>query len=1087
MLRNLFDKLGRRREQLEAREQPPHASATQWRERGNAALGEGRLADALEAYRQAAAADPRDALARLSLGFALLEQGDARAAHAQLAEALALRQPDQAILHDIHYLTARALRAQGDSSKAIDHYRAAAQALPTFGEAIEELVQVLHETGDHAQALEWAQRLRTVRPGIDADIVVAQQLHSLGRNDEALAVLDAALAREPAHAQAWTGRGNVLAALKRPDEAVVCFERALALAGPVPDALANSAAALARANRGEEALPRFEEALRLQPHHRGALFGRLNTLLQLVRAEDAQEAGRQALAAHPDDADIHWNMAIACLLAGRFGEGWREHEWRWKTAMSRARHPLIERGGQWSGAEDLQGRTILLFAEQGLGDSLQMLRYVPLVAARGARVLLHLPRPLYGLTLTSDLGPGVTVLPPGAPLPSFDFHCPLMSLPLAFGSDEATIPREVPYLRVDPPRVSHWSDSLRAAGGRLKVGLAWSGSATHDNDANRSIALAALRALDTAGCFFVSLQLETRAADRAVFEAWPELRRWGEELVDFDDTAALVQALDLVISVDTSVAHLAGALGRPLWVLLPRCPDWRWMLGRSDSPWYPSARLFRQSAPQNWTPVLAAARSALQDAVADRVPAQERTPAVAASPSWPELVERAQAECEQGQAAAALETVRAAEAQAGEHPLTGHVRGNALFALERYEEAAAAYEAALARKPDLPTSAGNAAMSWFRAGRMDRALARADDALRLRPDDTTVLSLRANALQLLGRHDEAIAAARAAHQKFPNDADLEWIYGAVALSAGDCEQGWAPLEARWRLPGAGAAPDAGELGCPAWTGAEPIEGRTLLLVGEQGFGDVFQFVRFAGELRRRGAVVVLLVREPVRELLAASMPGCTVVTRVGQGPKPDFHIAMMSLPGALGTTLATLPADVPYLRADPARVHAWRSRLPRGARLRAGIVWSGNPAQANDRNRSMALAQVLRIATPGVQLVNLQRDVREADREALRQSDVWDPSADLRTFSDTAALVETLDVVISVCTGVAHLAGAMGRPLWVLLAHRPDWRWLLARDDSPWYPTARLFRQPAPGQWNPVLDTVREELARRAATGPASA
>lgn len=1085
LLKSMFGLAGRNRER-QPQAAPVAPTAETLRSRGNDALSSGDFVQAAEWYRQAAIADPHDALARLNLGFVLLELGDAPAAVTQLSESLALRQPSQDIAHDIHYFLARAFRAQGEVVNATENFKAAVRARPTFAEPMEELVQLLHEQAAHSEAFEWAQRLRAVQPGPGSDLLVAQQLHHLGQHREGLAMIDAALAREPRSPEAWTGRGNVLMAMDRIDEAIEAFDQALSLVGPVPDALANSAGALARANRGEEALQRLEHALQLEPGHRAALFSRANLLLRLVRVEEACQAARQGVAAHPDDADLHWDLAVACLLLGRFDEGWREHEWRWQAAASRARHPLAQKGVQWSGAEDLRGRTILLFAEQGFGDTFQMLRYVPLVAKRGAHVLLHLPAGLHRLRLVNELAPGVTLVEPGQALPPFDLFCPLMSLPLAFASDESTLPRDAPYLRTSPARVEHWRQRLRAAGRRLKVGVVWSGSATHANDANRSIALDAFRALDADGAFFVSLQQDVRESDRTAFAAWPQLHRWGEELIDFDDTAALLQALDLVICVDTSVAHLAGALAKPVWILLPYCPDWRWMIGRDDSPWYPSARLFRQHQHRDWSQVLAEVRAKLSLQVEQRFPIDDRDRTFAPRPSWPELLQRAQTELAEGKAEHAIATLDRADDQAGSHPLTLQLRGNALFTLGWHEEAIGAYEQALARKPDLAEAAANASAALNRLGRAERALERAEQALRLQPGHVISLSNRAIALQSLGRHAEAVAAAHDAHLKFPGDAELRWTYGATALLNGDFASGWPALDARWSLPGAGKRPRADDLGCPAWSGEQSIEGRTLLLLAEQGLGDTLQFVRYASELRSRGARVVLWIPEALQQLLQSSMPDCTVVPRTQGAPQADFHISLMDLPLALGTRLESIPAAVPYLRAQHERVEAWRGRFAADENLRVGLVWSGNAAHSNDRNRSLPLSQLLRIALPGIRFVSLQREVRDTDRSALADSGILDVADELHSFSDTAALVEALDLVISVDTSVAHLAGALGRPLWVLLPHRPDWRWLVDREDSPWYPTARLFRQPRPGDWDPVLEGVRVALAELAARPRAS-
>lgn len=1085
LLRKVLSVFGGSREAKSPAPQAPAAlTADQWRARGNTALGRGALPEAAECYRHACAADPSDALAHLNLGFACLEIGDIATAERSLSQALALRRPDQDIVHDVRYLLGRAHLAQGRHALASADFEAAVEAKPSFAEPMQALTELSHDEGQHARALEWAQRLRAVRPSAASDIIVAQQLHALKRNDEALTLLDEVLRREPRNVAAWTGRGKVLSSLRREADSFDACEQALAIAGPTAELLANSALALSHLGRHDDGLARLDEALRLEPDNRNALLVRLTVLLDAVRPDAAIEAARRALTLRPDDADIHWNLAVAYLLMGRFREGWPEHEWRWKAADGRGKYPLENPGPQWFG-EDLRGRTILLYGEQGLGDCLQMLRYVPHVAARGARVMVHLPAALHGLKLTREIARDATLVPVGAPLPAYDYQCMLMSLPLAFAAQEHTIPRDVPYLGTDPDRVYSWRRRLACAGNRLKVGIAWSGNPAHANDYRRSIALETFRGVDLPGCFFVSLQPQIREADRAALEAWPQLHRWGEELVDFDDTAALMEALDLIICVDTSVAHLAGALGRPVWILLPHAPDWRWMIDREDSPWYPTARLFRESRQGDWPAVISRVRASLEERVRQQ-PAAELERCIAPRPSWSELLDRAHEQFSEGRLDAALASLDAADAQAGPHPLALHARGNVLFELARYEEAASAFDAACARKPELLEAVANAATAWNRLGRPQEALERAERALALRPDHVVSLNNRVIALQALGRGSEALAAAREASLKLPHDAELRWTYGATALLNGDFENGWPALDARWELPGAGRRPRADELGCPAWTGRESIEGRTLLLIAEQGFGDTLQFVRYVPQLRQRGARVVLWVPEPLDDLLSASMPYCTVTTREQNAPLADFHIPLMDLPLAMGTRLESIPSTVPYLRARPEDTQDWIAKLPAGGGLRVGLVWSGNPAHSNDKNRSLALAALLRVAVPGVCFVSLQREVRDADRNALEGSGICDVGDQLRSFSDTAALVEALDLVVSVDTSVAHLAGALGKPVWILLSYRPDWRWMMDRDDSPWYPTARLFRQPAPGAWEPVLDTVRGALTELAATAPAS-
>jgi hypothetical protein len=313
----------------------------------------------------------------------------------------------------------------------------------------------------------------------------------------------------------------------------------------------------------------------------------------------------------PDDAEAHWNEALLHLLTGDFRQGWPKHEWRWKrqsadTALRDLPQPL------WDGTAPLQGKTILLYAEQGFGDTIQFCRYVPVVAALGARAILGVQKPLR--TLMGSLAGGAHVFSPGEPMLACDLRCPLMSLPLAFGTTPETIPAGIPYLQPQADARAHWDAELqsRRPGARLRVGIAWSGNPGHVNDDNRSMAIETLLSLFDADATFVSLQADVRPGDAALLVRRDDVLGLGSALRDFSDTAALIACLDLVITVDTSVAHLAGALGKPVWVMLPAMPDWRWLLGRETSPWYPTARLFRQSHAGDWADVVLRVRGELQ-------------------------------------------------------------------------------------------------------------------------------------------------------------------------------------------------------------------------------------------------------------------------------------------------------------------------------------------------------------------------------------------------------------------------------------------------------------------------------------------
>src|SRR6516165_331553 len=425
-------------------------------------------------------------------------------------------------------------------------------------------------------------------------------LQELDRCEEALASYRRALALRPDFVEALNNLGNTLRQLKRYDEALASYDRVLAMRPGRTDALNNRGNTLQALRRYDEALASHDRALALRPDYADAHINRGVTLRNLARFDEALASYGRALALRSDDALAHWNKSLLHLLAGDFTSGWREFEWRWKSE----RPELINRDFAqplWLGGEPIDGRTVLLHCEQGFGDVIQFCRYVPLVAERGARVLFEVPEALQGLM--ASFAVVAEIVPAGGKLPHFDLHCPLLSLPLAFDTGLHSIPAHTPYLSAPSAEVRRWDAELGVKD-RLRIGLVWSGRATHQNDAERSIRLRSLLRLLGVNAQFVSLQKDVRPDDKAVLQERSDLRNFGDRLETFSDTAALIANLDLVVSVDTSVAHLAGALGKPVWIMLPFVPDWRWLLDRQDSPWYPTARLFRQHGLGDWTDVL---------------------------------------------------------------------------------------------------------------------------------------------------------------------------------------------------------------------------------------------------------------------------------------------------------------------------------------------------------------------------------------------------------------------------------------------------------------------------------------------------
>lgn len=454
---------------------------------------------------------------------------------------------------------------------------------------------------------------------LEADPRHADAIHHLGvlafqAGDfaDAASVIHDSLVLKPGNAGAWSNLGLALERLERPAEALVAYDRALSLKAAYPEAHFNRGNALRELDRLEEALAAYDAAVAERPGFAEAHVNRGRTLRDLGRLAEAVSAYDAALGLQPGLPTALLNQSFALLAQGDFARGLPQFEARWQQAQlaAAAREWSCPR---WDGTQPLAGATVLVHAEQGLGDTLQFCRYARLLAQRGARVILEVQPALAGLL--GDVAGVAGVVPRGAGLPGADFHCPLLSLPLALGTTVDAIPGEVPYLAASPRQVAAWQERLgprRHSPRGLRIGLAWSGNPAYLNDRQRSMALDTLMPLWGADAELVVLHERLREADLATFRANADrLRSFFDELTDFTATAALVQCMDLVVTVDTAAAHLAGALGKPTWILLPFAADWRWLTGRNDTPWYPTARLFRQSRRGDWGGVVADVAAAL--------------------------------------------------------------------------------------------------------------------------------------------------------------------------------------------------------------------------------------------------------------------------------------------------------------------------------------------------------------------------------------------------------------------------------------------------------------------------------------------
>lgn len=431
-------------------------------------------------------------------------------------------------------------------------------------------------------------------------------LQQLGRLEEALVAYTQAVTLMPDDLDAAMSRGRVRASLGQFEGAAADFAKAARLVPQSPDAWNNLGNVLLDLERETDAIAAYDKALALRPNFVQVLFNKGKALGALERYAEAAVAYEQALALNPQYEEAKWHLSWVKLVLGDFAQGWPLFEARWTVPQlgNQRRYPQLP---QWLGKESIAGKSILLYAEQGLGDTLQFCRYVPVLQALGVKVSLAVQAAL--VSLLAGQWPDVMVAESFADVSGFDLATPLMSLPLALGTMLETIPATVPYIQ--------GSDTAPATtSGRPRVGLVWSGSAGHKNDKNRSMALSVLAPLFELPVDWICLQPDVRESDRAWMAAHPEVVLNQPALTDFAETARVIAGLDWVVSVDTAVAHLAGALGKAVWLLLPTGPDYRWLLERADSPWYPTARLFRQSERGDWAGVV----QRLCEAIRDRMP-----------------------------------------------------------------------------------------------------------------------------------------------------------------------------------------------------------------------------------------------------------------------------------------------------------------------------------------------------------------------------------------------------------------------------------------------------------------------------------
>ena len=946
--------------------------------------------------------------------------------------------------------------------------------------------------------------------------------------------------------------GDLLQTAQDYPAAMACYEQSLALSPGDTDTLLNLGNALHKSGDPDKALSIYRRILKQEPDNVKAILNIGKTVYDQGDIVNSIKYYDKAIKLQPDYAEAQFNRAVALLLSGDYARGWPAYEWRFKRGEARRVYPHQLNGRRWDGSS-YGGERLLVHCEQGLGDVIQFCRYLPMVKTLGGTLLFETHAPLKTLLARMQGGPDQMVAfdPKNPPHLPYSQHIPLMSLPGLFNTRPTTIPTHIPYLHADPKKVADWQNRLvRAPVAGLRVGMVWHGSET---DNRRSCPITNWLPLwQVPGVSYFSLQKGPAVSDlKQLGDAHP-LLPIGDQLDDFDDTAAVIANLDLVITIDTAVAHLAGAMGKPVWIILHQVPDWRWLQARSDSPWYPTARLFRQPSPGDWPAVIHAVAEALTAQNALRTTARDRQTHETPMP-WATdkqslaLLEQGNQLCDKGDAKAAVKLFQQAIAL---HPQWAEAHfnlGRACHNQGRFTQAIQAYRNALRIAPNLEEALTNLGLAYHQDGQMENALDSYRQAIALhrglagvfnnlgviqeqmedmqaavesyecalkidpqhadahtnlgnvhlagdRLDQAVACYQRtlasdprhAKALCNLGLAyhrkgllDDALASFNQALKLNPDYAEAHLNRAITLLLVGDWENGWKDYEWRFRCRDWQRTYPHRLYG-EQWKG-EPFKDKTLLVHSEQGIGDTLQFARYLPLVKQRGGRLIFEVRPSLYPLFE-SMDCVDQLLELSADKPPGRHynmyVPLCSLPRIFGTLPGQVPNETPYLKADPAKIKRWRKRLPDEG-LNVGLVWGGNNTY---RERSCSLADLAPLGfVKAINWIGLQKGPA-ADQAASSllppNFSVTNWGEDFKDFSDTAAAVHCLDLVISIDTSVAHLAGAMGKPVWILLPMVPDWRWLLERSQSPWYPTMHLFRKSRTQGWSRVVAHLISALER---------
>ncbi|AWB67177.1 hypothetical protein C2869_12350 [Saccharobesus litoralis] len=864
----------------------------------------------------------------------------------------------------------------------------------------------------------------------------------------------------------------------------------------------NMGMVLRQLNRHDQAITALEKSQSL-----GCKSAKLHENLGIVytgtgRLKDALHHYKLAAQQMPNEAKVRFSYGIVLLLDGQFELGWQEYQHR-ANALNLKHKP--DNTTRWTG-QNLADKHLIVIHEQGLGDTINFVRYIPYLAQQAKKLTLKVQQPLVEqIKQLKGLANNSQVISTDDPVSTADYFCTLMDLPGLFNANLSNIPQHTPYLTPIASKVEFWQQQLSNIEGK-KVGLVWGGNPSHARDKERSLSLAQFAPLFTQqNVQFISLQMGEPLKQISQFQHG-EILDYSSHLNDFSDTAALISQLDLVISIDTSVAHMAGALNIPTWLLVNYVPDWRWLMTSRSTIWYPSVRLFREQQLQNWQPTLNQLNVEFSHWLQDKQwldnqylfdgIKQNQLSEVSIT-----AVNRLQNNGQDIEALRALAIIATKQEQIdyalsnlqkllaiSPFDLDAHMRIGQLYQnQQQFDQALEHYLTALPLQSNNNNLYILTGQCFHRTHRQHEAIAMFNKVLASDPNNADALSELGSSYKQIGQHQQALQVWQHAQKLAPNKQQNTVRLGMQQLLMGQFTQGWQNFNVRWQTDK--YSKDHIYRQYPVWQG-QKVD--TLLVYDEQGLGDTIQFLRYIWPAAQRVNKLKLLIKDKLHCLLEhdlAQLPtNVELIAGMTFTGTMDAHCPLMALQIALSMQSDGLHQQVPYLHVANTYQQKWQQRIPQSDLLKVGLVWAGNPEHLKDQYRSIELQALSELC----EIENGKGENSEGKKiawyslqmgEGLKQIDdcqfaIKRLDDQIENFADTSAILQQLDLLITVDTSVAHLAGALNVPCWLMLSADPDWRWLLNTDKSYWYPNTRLFRQHTIYQWSDVIQDIKLALTQ---------